>query len=108
MPSRVSVTLDDGSVDVVNIIWNKEFEKGFDPNNSNAQQLVIKGALDIPDYIKNPNGFDTTITLTINVMGKDSHENKVVTCEEAMNSKNWTWSESKKACVYRVSNTSSK
>ncbi len=33
---------------------------------------------------------------------------KVVTCEEAMNSKNWTWSESKKACVYKVSNTSSK
>ena len=108
LPSRVSVTLDDGSVDVVNIVWNKEFEKGFDPNNSNAQQLVIKGTLDIPGYIKNPNGLDTTITLTINVMGKDSHENKVVTCEEAMNSKNWSWSESKKACVYRVSNTSSK
>ena len=33
---------------------------------------------------------------------------KVVTCEEAMNSKNWMWSESKKACVYRVTNTSAK
>ena len=33
---------------------------------------------------------------------------KVVTCEEAMNSKNWTWSESKKACVYKVSNTKAK
>ena len=33
---------------------------------------------------------------------------KAVTCEEAMNSKNWTWSESKKACVYRVTNTSAK
>ena len=33
---------------------------------------------------------------------------KVVTCEEAMDSKNWTWSESKKACVYRVTNTGSK
>ena len=33
---------------------------------------------------------------------------KVVTCEEAMNSKDWTWSESKKACVYRVTNTSAK
>ena len=33
---------------------------------------------------------------------------KVVTCEEAMGSKNWTWSESKKACVYRVTNTSAK
>ncbi len=37
-----------------------------------------------------------------------SSDSKVVTCEQAMNSKNWTWSESKKACVYRVSNTSSK
>ena len=43
---------------------------------------------------------------------KDNSNNnsstKVVTCEEAMNSKNWTWSESKKACVYRVSKTSTK
>ena len=33
---------------------------------------------------------------------------KVVTCEEAMGSKDWTWSESKKACVYKVSNTKAK
>ncbi len=33
-------------------------------------------------------------------------DSKVVTCEEYMKSKNWTWSESKKACVYKVSNTS--
>ena len=41
----------------------------------------------------------------------DSNNNssaKVVTCEEALNSKNWTWSESKKTCVYRVSKTSTK
>ncbi len=31
---------------------------------------------------------------------------KVVTCEEAMNSKDWVWSETKKACVYKVSDTS--
>ena len=31
-----------------------------------------------------------------------------VTCEESMGSANWTWSESKKACVYKVSNTSVK
>lgn len=29
-------------------------------------------------------------------------------CEEWHNSKNWTWSEKTKACVYRVTNTSSK
>ena len=44
----------------------------------------------------------------INDVKKESSSNKVVTCEEAMNSKNWTWSESKKACVYKVTNTSSK
>ena len=44
----------------------------------------------------------------INEVKKESSSNKVVTCEEAMNSKNWTWSESKKACVYKVTNTSSK
>ena len=38
----------------------------------------------------------------------NNSSNKVVTCEEAMNSKNWTWSEAKKACVYRVSKTSTK
>ena len=32
-------------------------------------------------------------------------DTKVVTCEEAMGSKNWTWSELKKACVYKVTNT---
>ena len=30
----------------------------------------------------------------------------VVTCEQAMGSKDWTWSEAKKACVYKVTNTS--
>ncbi len=36
----------------------------------------------------------------------DATDSKAVTCEEYMNSKDWTWSESKKACVYRVINTS--
>ena len=52
-------------------------------------------------------------TLTVNAVPdpkKDENSSsdiKAVTCEEAMNSKDWTWSESKKACVYKVSNTSS-
>ena len=32
---------------------------------------------------------------------------KVVTCEDE-NGKGWVWSESKKACVYSVTNTSAK
>ncbi len=53
-------------------------------------------------------------TLTINKDTKsedkknDIDDAKVVTCKEAMGSLEWTWSESKKACVYKVSNTSSK
>ncbi len=43
-----------------------------------------------------------------NETNTSSNNNKVVTCEEYMNSKDWTWSESKKACVYRVTNTSAK
>lgn len=42
------------------------------------------------------------------VENKDSSTTKVVTCKEAMGSKDWIWSESKKACVYKVSNTSGK
>ena len=38
---------------------------------------------------------------------KDSNHDGVVTCDES-NGKGWTWSESKKACVYRVTNTSVK
>ena len=49
-------------------------------------------------------------TLTVASAKKDDDggsSSKVVTCEEA-NGKGWTWSETKKACVYKVSNTSTK
>ncbi len=86
-----------------------EFVSSFDSNNLNAQKIILKANIAdlIPSYVMY-DGIDTNITLTINVSGKDTDQNKVVNCEETMNSKNWTWSESKKACVYRVSNTSSK
>ena len=38
---------------------------------------------------------------------RDNHSStKALTCEQHMNSNNWTWSEEKKACVYKVSITS--
>ena len=46
------------------------------------------------------------ITVESIVKADVNNDTKVITCEEAMNSKNWIWSESKKACVYKVSNTS--
>ncbi len=86
-----------------------KFISSFDSNNSNAQQIILKANLAelIPSYVIY-DSIDTNVTLTINVASKNSSANKVVTCEESMGSLNWTWSESKKACVYRVSNTSSK
>ena len=39
---------------------------------------------------------------------KDTNGDGVISCDEEMGSKNWIWSESKKACVYKVSNTSVK
>ena len=86
-----------------------KFASSFDPNNSNDQQIILKANIAdlIPSYV-NHDGIDTSVTLTINVTGRDTSANKAISCEEYMNSKNWTWSEVKKACVYRVSNTSSK
>lgn len=39
---------------------------------------------------------------------KDLNSDGVITCDEEMGSKNWVWSDSKKACVYKVTNTSTK
>ena len=39
---------------------------------------------------------------------KDANQDGVVDCSEEMNSKDWIWSNTKGACVYKVSNTSVK
>lgn len=39
---------------------------------------------------------------------KDLNAGGIITCDEEMGSTNWIWSESKGACVYKVSNTSVK
>lgn len=53
------------------------------------------------------------VTLTSNVADKkagpkDLNSDGIITCDEEMGSKNWIWSETKGACVYKVSNTSTK
>ncbi len=120
IPTKLSALLTDNNTDEnfigqLDIEWNDEFKVSFDPNNYNSQELVIEGYLDIPNYIKADN-FDTKITLKIKVNAKQGYlpteviensSDKALTCEEYMKSKDWTWSESKKACVYRVSNTGS-
>ena len=54
-----------------------------------------------------------TVTPTSNVADKkagpkDLNSDGIITCDEEMGSKNWIWSETKGACVYKVSNTSTK
>ena len=39
---------------------------------------------------------------------KDTNQDGIVDCSEEMNSNNWIWSNTKKACVYKVNNTSVK
>ena len=82
----------------------------FDSANYNDQEIVLEGTIKKPSYI-NFNSFSNKFTLKIKVKSKEGYVpqdvvNKVVTCEEYMKSNDWTWSETKKACVYRVSNTS--
>lgn len=58
--------------------------------------------------IKDKNGKDVTKNYNITTITGNLkiYLEKIVTCEEEMGSKNWTWSETKQACVYKVSNTS--
>ena len=49
-----------------------------------------------------------TVSNTSKAGPKDLNSDGVITCDEEMGSANWIWSESKKACVYKVSNTSVK
>ncbi len=57
--------------------------------------------------IKDSDGNDVTKNYNINTVAGSLkiYLEQIVTCEQAMNSKNWTWSEAKQACVYKVSNT---
>ena len=51
--------------------------------------------------------FKIEVENTLKEKEDTSNETSIVTCEDA-NGKGWVWSESKKACVYKVSNTSTK
>ncbi len=51
---------------------------------------------------------DSTIISTKSRNPKDINGDGIITCEEEMSSVNWVWSTTKNACVYKVSNTSSK
>ena len=49
-----------------------------------------------------------TVSNTSKAGPKDLNADGIITCDEEMGSANWIWSQSKGACVYKVSNTSVK
>ena len=60
------------------------------------------------DSDTNTNTNTNTNTSTKSYDAKDKNKDGVVSCEEEMNSANWVWSDTKQACVYKVTNTSVK
>ncbi len=92
--------------DVNKIVDNAEIKQNhidFSTNKLGMYALVV--------YEKNipaPSPEPTSTPTTEENNDKDNSSTKVVTCAEVMGSKDWIWSESKKACVYKVTNTNSK
>ena len=98
------------------IVWKSSDESiasvsASEQDNSVATLKGLKeGTVTISAYVYEKGKTSPTVKAEykVQVLKKDSGSSgKVVTCEEA-NGKGWTWSESKKACVYKVTNTSSK
>ena len=57
----------------------------------------------------NTNNSETNVsTSTKSYNAKDKNHDGMISCEEEMEVANWVWSESKQACVYKVTNTSVK
>ena len=77
LPSKILVNYSSGG-DYLDITWDSNFTVVFDSNNTNAQQLLIKGHVNLPSYISNPNNLDTNITLTINVQAKKIDQVSIV------------------------------
>ncbi len=100
-----------------NVEYNKTYQAkielsnvdGFDINYLSSLPIVVNDDSNIKAYIEKEN--DKVILKIIFPELKDNRETNSSysqTCEESMKSKDWIWSETKKACVYKVSNTNSK
>ena len=75
----------------------------FNTNKANTFALVYK------DVKKKDNAsVSISDTPVKSYDSKDTNQDGVIDCSEEMNNANWIWSNTKKACVYKVSNTSTK
>ena len=66
------------------------------PDENSAYSLSYK--LTVKEAVNNTNN-------PTKAGDKDVNSDGIISCEEEMNSKSWIWSNTKKACVYKVSNT---
>lgn len=88
------IRVHEGTATVIDTSVNDKFELIFETNQFSTYALVYEGG--------------KVNTPAKSYSSKDKNHDGVITCDEQMNSANWIWSESKKACVYKVSNTSTK
>ena len=83
LPSEILVNYTDGG-DYLDIVWDDNFTAGFEPNNTDSQQLIIKGHIDLPTYVSNPNNLNTNVTLTINVEAKKVEQASIVNKQDVI------------------------
>ncbi len=67
------------------ITWNTYFTNAFDSSNTKAQAIVIKGQINLPSYVSNPNNVDTNVALTINVEPKKIEQTSLSSTEDVIN-----------------------
>ena len=75
-------------------------------NNNNPKKAAT---ISLPSSTSKPASTSTVEDAPVRSYDvKDKNQDGVVTCDEEMNSKDWIWSDTKKTCVYKATNTSTK
>ena len=110
-PISINVELPDNLINVNNNI-NREYKIA---RVHNEEFDLLDATLNLDNTLTFKTNKFSTFAIVYKDLKKDDNISsatinsnyKVVTCEET-NGIDWTWSEIKKACVYKVTNTSSK
>ena len=110
-PISINVELPDNLINVNNNI-NREYKIA---RVHNGEFDLLDATLNLDNTLTFKTNKFSTFAIVYKDLKKDDNKSsatiksnyKVVTCEET-NGIGWTWSENKKTCVYKVTNTSSK
>ena len=81
---------------------------GYKTIKSTYNEIVVYEVVKNDANEETTNTTNTTSTSTKSYDAKDKNKDGIISCEEEMGNANWVWSESKQACVYKVTNTSVK